>query len=62
MQTTEIADIYLTRFLWPPIMLRAARLLRDLEHFSKLGKGPHGTTSLVYADEWKEAKMMASVS
>lgn len=40
-------------------MINATRLLQDLELFSKIGKGPRGTTRLAFTSEWKEAQMKA---
>lgn len=39
------------------IMLR--RLLDDLEGFSRIGKGPRGTTRLAYTDDWMKAQKVA---
>jgi N-carbamoyl-L-amino-acid hydrolase len=41
------------------LMIVLRRLLDDLEGFSRIGKGPRGTTRLAYTDEWMKAQRFA---
>lgn len=40
-------------------MIQLSRLLRDLEEFSRIGKGERGTSRLAYTDDWMKAQRTA---